>query len=64
MRHLVKGHVWNAISGRMVIFEKYFPSLEEAKSFAEGQAYEHFKIYDHDNQLVHAASNVPENTYA
>jgi UTP:GlnB (protein PII) uridylyltransferase len=64
MRHLVKGHVWNSIEGRMVIFERYFPSFEEAKEFAEHEPYHTFKIYDHNNQLVHSGSNVEQNTYA
>ena len=62
--HLVKGHMWNAIESRMVVFERYFPSFEDAKAFAENEPYEHFKIYDHQNQLVHSASTADYNTYA
>jgi hypothetical protein len=64
MRHLVKGHMFNPISGRMVIEERYFPTFEEAKEFVEQSAYHMFKVYDHNNQLVHSGSNVEENTYA
>ena len=53
MRHLVKGHIWNAIDGRVAIFERMFATFEEAKQFAENEPYHHFKIFDHDNQLVH-----------
>jgi hypothetical protein len=62
--HLVKGHIWNEISGRMTIVERFFPTFEEAKSFAETEPYHLFKVYDHNNQLVHAGSNVEQNTYA
>ena len=34
MRHLVKGHIWNAIDGRVAIFERMFATFEEAKQFA------------------------------
>ena len=64
MRHLVKGHLWNAIEGRMTIFERYFESFEEAKQHAESEPYHVFKIYDHNDQLIHTGSNVEANTYA
>ena len=64
MRHLVKGHIWNAVEGRMAIFERYFATFDEAKLFAENEPYHSFKIYDHNNQLVHSGSKVDINTYA
>ena len=64
MRHLVKGHIWNTIQGRMSVFERYFSTFEEAKEFAENEPYHHFKIFDPDNQVVHSGSQVDPDTYA
>jgi hypothetical protein len=63
-KHLVKGHIWNAIEGRMSIFERYFGTFEEAKDFAENEPYHLFKIFDDQEQLVHSGSNVEQSTYA
>jgi hypothetical protein len=67
-KHLVKGHIWNAIEGRFAIFERYFDSLEEAKSHTESEpAYTHFKVYSDDGELVHSGTNeqnVPTSNYA
>ena len=63
--HLLIGHIYNAIDGRMARFERYFPTFEEAKAFSDEQPYDHLKIYDDNNQMVHSQSNTFEGrTYA
>ena len=64
MRHLVRGHSLNPIDGRMLVFERFFETFEEALAFASSESYHHFKIFDHENQLVHSGTSVQENTYA
>ena len=63
--HLLIGHIYNAIEGRMSRFERYFQTLEAAKEFSENESYDHVKIYDHNNELVHTQANTFEGkTYA
>ena len=64
MSHLVRGHYWHEELGRMLIEDRFFPTFEEAKQFVEDSIYHSFKIYDHNNQLVHSGSKVDINTYA
>ena len=64
MRHLVKGHYWHEGLGRMLIEDRYFPTFEEAKAFVEQSAYHSFKVYDHNNQLVHSGQPADQSTYA
>jgi hypothetical protein len=63
--HLVKRHVWNELEGRFVIFERYFETLEKAKTFAESEPYHTIKIYDEDGELVHHTTKAQaQDTYA
>ena len=63
--HLVKRHIWNEIEGRMTIFERYFETFEQAKTFAESEPYHTIKIYDENEELVHTATKAEaQDTYA
>ena len=64
MLHTVRGHFWHEALGRMLIEDKEFGTFEEAKEFAEGSTYHSFKIFNHNNELVHSGSPTPTNTYA
>ena len=64
MRHRLKGHTYNSISGRMAVFERYFNSLEEAVAYATSQNFDHFKVFDNNEQLVVSQTPTAEGTYA
>lgn len=64
MAHRLKGHTFNALSGRMGVHERYFPSFEAAIEYALQQGFDHFKIFDHNEQMVHSATSADTNTYA
>jgi hypothetical protein len=51
------------MDGRMVIEERYFPSLDHVLAHLEEATFDHFKVYDDNGQLVHSGSKA-EDSYA
>jgi hypothetical protein len=60
--HKIRGHAW--VDGQLTVEERFFATLEEAISHASGKGYHSFKVYDHNNTIIHADSTVDANTYA
>lgn len=61
-KHNVKTHHW--YDGILKTIEETFESLEEALTHARNSGASHAKIYDKDNNLVHAENPPSVNTYA
>lgn len=61
-KHHVKTHHW--YDGILKTIEHTFDSLEEALHHTKNSGASHAKIYDHENNLVHAENPPSVNTYA
>jgi hypothetical protein len=60
--HKIRGHVW--VDGQLAVEERFFARLEEAIAHAASKGYHSFKVFDHNNTIVHAGSSADTNTYA
>jgi len=58
----VKKYKWN--SGALSVVETLFETMHEAHNSLRYSNHHAVKIYDENNNLVHSAGNVPEETYA
>ena len=61
-RHRVKTHHW--IKGVLETFEYEFSSFDDSVNFVTRNRHRNAKIYDEDDQLIHAVTNGSVETYA
>lgn len=57
MKHKVRLHRWE--NGILNAFNHFFDSFDEAKAFADSSDAHGVKIYNQNNEVVHAVSNTP-----
>jgi len=56
-KHKVRLHQWQ--NGVLIAFNHFFESFEEAKVFADSADASGVKIYNQNNEVVHAVVNEP-----
>ena len=61
-KHKVVSHVWN--NGILRSLTNFFNSFDEAENFSDNLTTHAVKIYDEDEQIVHASGASIEDTYA
>jgi hypothetical protein len=62
MSHRVRRHIWE--NGILNTFDEVFSSIEQALEYANGQAANHVKIYDENDQVTHVLGPVLQDSYA